>query len=151
MPMPIDCGGWRDDADEASIEPLTRAQAQALRAKLPSPWRLIAAQAWVGLAVAALCWGVSARIEAGWSALYGAAVAVVPAGVMLWGIGQSSGVRPATSMVRFMAWETVKVMLAVTLLLLGSRVLPQLSWPALLVALAVCINVNWLLPLWRSR
>jgi ATP synthase protein I len=30
-------------------------------------------------------------------------------------------------------------------------VVPDLSWPALLVALVVCVKVNWLALLWRRR
>ncbi|MDH3209023.1 MAG: ATP synthase subunit I [Burkholderiaceae bacterium] len=151
--MRVDRGEWGDDADEAPAEPLTAAQAQALRAKLPSdsPWQLMGIQALAGLVVAALCWGATARVEVAWSALYGAAAAIVPAMVMLWGVGPLSGTGAAVSIVRFMAWEGVKLVLAVAMLLLASRVLPQLSWPALLVALVVCIKVNWLAPLWRSR
>ena len=51
----------------------------------------------------------------------------------------------------FMFWEMLKLALAVAMLLAAVRVVPDLSWPALLVALIVCVKVNWLALLWRRR
>lgn len=59
---------------------MTREQAQALRAADPplSPWRVVAVQGAVGVAVALLALLLTGRQEVGWSALYGAATVVVP-------------------------------------------------------------------------
>ena len=54
-------------------------------------------------------------------------------------------------MFRFMFWEMVKIGVAVAMLLAAPRVVPDLSWPALLVAMIVCMKVNWLALLWRGR
>jgi ATP synthase protein I len=153
IPTPGGRGAWDEDADEEEAQPLTRAQAQALRAKirLVSPQRILAIQALAGSLVAAVCWGATSRIEFGGSALYGAAVAVVPTALMAWGTGRLRDAGAAVSVVRFMVWEGVKVLLAIAMLFLASRVVPQLSWPALLVALVVCLKVTWLAPLWRGR
>jgi len=39
----------------------------------------------------------------------------------------------------------------VVMLMLAPQILQPLSWPALLVALAVCIKVYWFALLWRGR
>ena len=45
----------------------------------------------------------------------------------------------------------MKLALALALLVAAARVVPELSWPALLIAMAVCLQVNWLALLWRCR
>jgi len=149
----IDRGGWDDELEAPPRTPLTPAQAAALRAREPSisPWRVIAAQAVAGALVALLCWGVSGQGNVGWSALYGAAAVVVPGVVLARGIHRLAGASPAVAAVGFMVWEGVKVVLAVLLLLAAAQVVPDLSWPALLIALVVCVKVNWLALLWRGR
>jgi len=52
---------------------------------------------------------------------------------------------------RFMFWEMVKIGVAVAMLLAAPRVVPDLSWPALLVAMIVCMKMNWLALLWRRK
>jgi len=37
------------------------------------------------------------------------------------------------------------------MLLAATRVVPGLSWPALLVAMVVCMKMNWLALLWRRK
>ena len=51
----------------------------------------------------------------------------------------------------FMFWETLKIGVAVAMLVIAARVVPRLSWPALLVTMVVCIKVNWLALPWRGR
>ncbi|MCU0929886.1 MAG: ATP synthase subunit I [Burkholderiaceae bacterium] len=112
-----------DDARDAEVgRPLTREQARALREKDPpvSPWRVVAVQIATGAVVAALAVLVTGRAEAGWSALYGAAV-------------------------------VVKIAVSVAMLMLAPQIVQPLSWPALLVALVVCIKVYWVALLWRRR
>jgi len=148
---------WRDDADEARPEPikaLTRQEAQALREKQPpvSPWRVVLSQAGVGVLVAALAWLVSGEYPVGLSALYGAAVVVMPAALMARGMtSRLFSVSPGTSAVSFMLWEVLKIAVSVLMLMLAPTLLQPLSWPALLVGLVVCIKVYWLALLWRGR
>ncbi len=146
-------GQWDDDEEEAPPTPLTRLQAQALRAKQPSVsvWQVVAAQAAAGLVVALLVFAVSGRAEWGWSALYGAASVVLPSALLARGIGKLSGANPAAAAVGFMVWEGVKVLLSVVMLIAAASVVSRLSWPALLAALAVCLSVNWLALAWRGR
>jgi ATP synthase protein I len=144
-----------DDEDEAAKrppKPLTREQAQALRAKEPpvSPWWVIAVQAAVGVVVAMLAWGITGRMEILWSALYGAGVVVVPGVLMARGMtSRLSSVSPGVSAVSFMLWESAKIGVAVAMLALAPKLLQDLSWPALLVGLVVCIKVYWVALLWR--
>ena len=148
---------WPDEGSEAGEAPfkvLTRQEAQALRDKDPpvSPWRVVLSQAVVGALVAALAWLVSGERPVGLSALYGAAVAVVPAALMARGMtSRLSSASPGTSAVSFMLWEVVKIGVSVLMLMLAPRLVQSLSWPALLVTLAVCIKVYWFALLWRGR
>lgn len=149
----IDHGSDADAADEPPFEPLTREQAQALRDKHPpvSPWRVVAAQAAAGVLCAAVAWTVSPRSGATWSALYGAAATVIPNAMLARGMTRRSSSNPGAAVFGFMFWEMVKIAVAVAMLVAAPRVVPDLSWPALLVAMIVCVKVNWLALLWQRR
>jgi ATP synthase protein I len=58
---------------------------------------------------------------------------------------------PAALAGRWAVWEALKLLLAVGMLALAPRVVVPLSWPALLLALVVCLKVYWLALLWRGR
>lgn len=130
---------WSKDADPP-IRPLTREEAQALAARYPSMsiWRLIAIQAAFGVLVA-LVWGVLSRSPvAVVSALYGAAVAVVPNALMARGIlGRSAG----RSVGGLLFWEILKLGLAGAMLVLAPVWVKPLNWLAMLVTLALCMKV----------
>ncbi|HEY6136006.1 MAG TPA: ATP synthase subunit I [Rubrivivax sp.] len=148
---------WPYDDERAETAPykaLTRQEAQALRSKEPavSPWWVVLVQAGVGVVVAALVWLLSGEQAAGLSALYGAAVVVLPGALMARGMtSRLSSMSPGSSAVSFMAWEMVKIGASVGLLMLAPKLVQPLSWPALLVALVLCIKVYWLALLWRKR
>jgi ATP synthase protein I len=138
--------------EDPPFKPLTREQAQALRAKHPpvSPWWVIAAQAAVGAVIAMLAWLITGREEIAWSALYGAATAVVPGALMARGMtSRLSSLSLGTSAASFMLWESVKIGVTVAMLMLAPRVVQPLSWPALLVGLVVCLKMYWVALLWR--
>jgi ATP synthase protein I len=160
MPRPLRATAWRDhgtaedEHDDEPIRPLTRDEAQRLRAGQPplSLWRLVAAQAAVGAVVAAVAWGWSGRGSVAASALYGAFAVVAPTALMVLGLSGKSPVPNAGAMaLRFLAWEFVKLGASVGLLLLAPKLVVPLSWPALLAALVLCMKVNWLALLWRGR
>lgn len=143
-----------DDAADDRFEPLTREQAAAFRAANPplSPWRVVAVQAVVGLVVAVLGAALTAEAAIGWSALYGAAVAVVPGALMAWGLSRRSGsMTPAAGVAGFLLWEVVKIAVAVLMLVLAPWIVRPLSWLALLAGLVVCLKVYWVALLWRGR
>lgn len=143
----------RDDAvGQEVVEPWSRQQAEAWRKSNPpvSPWRVVAAQAVVGLVCGVVVWALTQRGEAAWSALYGAAAVVLPSALLA--RGMTRGTRnPLASAAGFMFWEMLKIGVAIAMLVIASRVVPNLSWPALLVTMVVCIKVNWVALLWRGR
>ena len=141
-----------DERETASYRVLTAAQAQDLKSRDPSisPWRVVAAQAVAGLVCVAVVWALTQRTSAAWSALYGAAATVIPGALLARGMtrGTKGAVAAAAG---FMFWEMLKIGVAVAMLVIAARVVPNLSWPALLVAMVVCIKVNWVALLWRPR
>ncbi|MED5620799.1 ATP synthase subunit I [Ideonella sp. BN130291] len=150
-----DNNAWDDDRDDAAkqdFKPLSREQAQALRAKNPSvsPWRVIAVQVVVGGVVAALAWLLTQRMEVAWSSLYGTATVVLPGVLMARGMtSRLSGMSPVAGAAGFMVWEMVKIGVSVVMLMLANRIVQPLSWPALLVGLVICMKVYWVALLWR--
>lgn len=148
----VHSGAWDDRDDEPPVKTLTRAEAQDLRARKPQvpAWWVVAAQAGVGVVVAMLAWLVAGDPAVGVSALYGAAVVVVPGALMARGMSSRlSSVSPAGSAVSFMLWESVKIAVSVLMLMLAPKIVQPLSWPALLAGLIVCMQVYLLALLWR--
>jgi ATP synthase protein I len=143
-----------DEGAKPPFKALTREEARALAARNPavSPWRVVAVQAVVGGIVAALAWLVMGESSYFWSALYGAGTVVLPGALMARGMtSRLSSMAPGVSAVSFMFWEMVKLGVSVALLVGAPRVVSHLSWPALLVALVLCIKVYWVALSWRGR
>ena len=142
-----------EEAADPPFKTMSREEAQALRASIPqvSPWRVVVAQAAAGLVCGAITWLVTERSGAAWSALYGAAAVVVPGALLARGMTRGTSSNPGAAVFGFMFWELVKIGVAVGMLLAAPRVVPGLSWPALLVAMVVCVKVNWWALLWRRR
>lgn len=139
-------------AEQEFFKRWSKEEAQAWRSKNPplSPWRVVAVQTAAGVLCAALTWAVTQRGEAAWSALYGAAAVVVPSALLA--RGMTRGARnPMAVAAGFMFWEMLKIGVAIAMLLIAVKVVPNLSWPALLVTMFVCIKINWIALLWRGR
>jgi ATP synthase protein I len=137
-----------------SFKPLTRDEAQALRAREPSlsPWRVIGVQAAVGVVAALLAWLFTGKQVIAWSLLYGATAVVVPGALMARGMtSKLSSMSPGSSAVSFMLWEVVKIAVSVAMLVLAPKLVQPLSWPALLVGMVLCMKVYWLALTWRGR
>jgi ATP synthase protein I len=153
----IRAGRWDEDDDGTGPMPfkaLSREEALVLRRKEPplSPWRVIGAQGGVGVGVALLAMLLSGKTEMMWSALYGAATVVVPGALLARGMtSRLTSASPVVSAVSVMLWEMVKIATAVALLAMAPKVVPSLSWPVLLTAMAVCLSVYWFALLWRGR
>ncbi len=146
--------GFQDELEDPPVRPLTSEEAAALRAKNPavSPWRVVGTQLGVGTVVTALAWLMTGEPQVVWSALYGAATAVVPGALMARGMtSRFTSISPMTSSVGVMFWSLVKIGVSVLMLLIAPRLIQPLSWPALLVALVLCTQVYWLALLWRGR
>lgn len=150
MTDPVGRDSWADEADQSSFKTLTAEEAKALTSKLHmvSPWRVLSVQAVAGLLCAAVVWAVTQRSSAAWSALYGALAVVLPGALLA--RGMTRGTRsPVAAAVGFMFWEMLKIAAAIAMLVIAARVVPQLSWPALLITMVVCMKVNWLALAWR--
>ncbi len=138
-----------EDLEEApdDFQPLTAEQARVLRASQPllSVWRVVAAQALIGLLLALLVWLVTGRMAAVYSAVYGAAAVIVPAALFARGLtSQTSSMNAGAAVFGFFLWEMVKIGLTVAMLIAAPRLVNELSWPAMLVGLVVTMKVYWL-------
>lgn len=134
-------------ADDAEFRPLTAEQAQALRQKNPSgsPWRVVGLQLVVGLVVALVVWGVTLQAKMGMSAAYGALAVAIPAAIFARGLTGRSVARSSTAaVVGFFVWEFVKVALTVAMLFAAPKLVVGLSWPAMLVAMMLTLQVYWM-------
>ena len=142
-----------DEDGEAPFKSLTREEALALRARHPplSPWRIVAVQAVAGLLAAALAWWFGGSVGVAVSSLYGAAAVVLPTALLAHGMTRRYGTGSNAAAFSFVLWEFVKIGLTVAMLAAATWVVPDLSWPALLVTMIVCMKVNWLALLWRGR
>jgi ATP synthase protein I len=157
-PRAAHADAWDGEADEANKTPvkrLSKEQAQALATSDTHPvrpWRVVGAQAAVGLVVALVCGAVTGSMAGFWSALYGAGVVVVPAALMARGMTSPlSSMSPLASAMSVMLWMTVKLGVALMMLGLAPKVVQPLVWPALLAALVVCIKVYWVALAWRRK
>jgi ATP synthase protein I len=148
---------WGDEDDEAAAVPfkvLSREEAASLRVRQPSlsPWRVVGAQAVLGVLVALLAVLITGRQDLAWSALYGAVTVVLPGALMARGMtSRLSSMSAGAGAVSFMLWEFVKIGVSVAMLLLAPKLVQPLSWPALLVGMVLCMQVYWLALMWRGR
>ena len=81
---PLSARPFDDEADEAPVHTYTRAEAREFEQRQPqlSPWRVVLAQAAVGIVVTAIAALFVGRAGAA-SALYGAAVVAIPGALSL--------------------------------------------------------------------
>ena len=135
-----------DTEEESRVTPLSAEEARRLRNAHPpvSPWWVVAGQAVVGLVAAVAAWALTGKQNAGWSAAYGALSVVVPAAIFARGItGRIASVNAVAAAMGFLVWEMVKIALTVAMLVAAPRLVPGLSWPALLVGLVLAMKVYW--------
>jgi ATP synthase protein I len=149
---------WADDAEDDGREPfksLSREQAQALLANNSQrvrPWRVVAAQATIGVLAASIAGLIGTAEGLFWSALYGAAVVVVPGALMARGMTSPlTSMSPGASAFGVMLWSMVKMGVSVAMLLLAAKLVQPLSWPALLATMVLCMLVYWFALAKRSR
>lgn len=135
-----------DTEEESPVVPLSAEEAKQLREQHPpaSPWWVVAGQAAVGLVAALAAWALTGKQNVGWSVAYGALAVVVPAAVFARGLtGRFSSLNAGTAAVGFLMWEMVKIALTLAMLVAAPRLVPGLSWPALLVGLVLAMKVYW--------
>lgn len=134
-----------DGSGEAEFKPLSAEEAQQWREKNQplSPWRIVAWQAVVAVVATLLAWLLSGRVEMAVSVGYGALAVVVPAALMARGMSRQGGAAGA-ALAGFFVWELVKIALTVVMLLAAPKLVPHLSWLALLAGFVVAMKVYWL-------
>jgi ATP synthase protein I len=139
-----------EDEAEVAFKPLSREEAQKLREASPSlsPWVVLAGQLVTGVLVALAAWALTGKQNTGWSALYGALAVVIPGALFARGLmSKVALMNPGTAVTGFFLWEMVKIGLVLAMLFAAPRLVPDLSWPAMLVGLIVTMKVVWLV-LW---
>ncbi len=158
LPPPLPDESWVADQqrqdDESGYVRLTAAQAAQLRETSPSvsPWRVIAWQLVAGLLIAALAWLISGELSVAVSALYGALTVALPAAVLARGLTSPLGrLNAASSALSFMVWEMVKIALSVAMFFAAPLLIPDLSWPVLLVSLILTLKVYWLAAVYKPK
>ncbi|MBW8465189.1 ATP synthase subunit I [Acidovorax sp.] len=141
------------EAEESDFKPLTAQEAEQWRSRNPpiSVWKVVAGQALVGTLVALVAWVLTGRASVGWSAAYGAVAVVVPAGLFARGVfRRKASSDPRAAMLGFFGWEIAKIVLTVALLAAAPRLVPDLSWIALLVGMVITMKTYWAALLVRS-
>ena len=141
------------EAEESDFKPLTAQEAEQWRSRNPpiSVWKVVAGQALVGMLVALVAWVLTGRASVGWSAAYGAVAVVVPAGLFARGVfRRKASSDPRAAMLGFFGWEIAKIVLTVALLVAAPRLVPDLSWMALLVGMVITMKTYWAALLVRS-
>lgn len=153
---------WEDEAEAEEFKPLTREEAQQWRTRQAafSPWRVVGWQALLSVLSAVVAALLVQRASVAWSALYGGLCITLPSALMAYGLTSSplsralQRVFPGVarlSLAGVLFWEGVKVMLALAMMWSAPRVVPELSWLALVGGLVVALKAYWL-ELWmRSR
>ena len=134
------------EAEDSDFKTLTAQEAQQWRSRNPpvSVWRIVVGQVIVGALVAVLAWALSGRAQVGWSAVYGALSVVVPAALFARGVlRRKASENPRAAMVGFFGWEIAKIVLTVALLAAAPRLVPGLSWLALLVGMVFTMKTYW--------
>ena len=138
-----------EDLEETpdDFQPLTAEQVRELRVRQPllSVWRVVTAQALMGLLLALLVWLVTGRLAAVYSAVYGTLAVIVPAALFARGLtSRVASMNAGSAVFGFFLWELVKIGLTVAMLIAAPRLVNELSWPAMLVGLVVTMKVYWL-------
>ena len=132
--------------EPSDFVPLSRAEAQALRAAHPtvSPWWVVFGQFGLGAFAALLAWWLFGdRIAL--SVVWGVLAAVIPAALFARGLtSQFAAANPGAEVMSFFVWEFVKIFVTIGVLFADHRLVKDLSWPAMLVGLVLSLKVYWL-------
>jgi ATP synthase protein I len=144
-----------DEDEEPPFKQLTADEARRLREQQPqaSPWWVVTGQVGVGLVVALAAWALTGRQTVAWSAAYGAMAVALPTAIFARVLTAPRIARasPTGVVARFFLWEVIKVALTVVLLAVAPKIVTALSWPALLAALVLTMQVYWVALAWAGR
>lgn len=136
--------------EDSDFKPLSAQEAQEWRRRHPmlSIWWIVLAQVLVGLMAVLVAWLVSSRVEVVFSVAYGVLAVVLPSLVFARGLARRSG-SAGGAMAGLFGWELVKILLTVAMLAAAPRVVPGVSWLALLAGMVVTMKAYWVALLWR--
>ena len=100
-------------------------------------------------AVASAYWGLSAAK----SALYGGLSVSVPAWLMAFRLGYLSKSPTVKSLdqtwaIKFLVWESLKILLSIVMLVFAPKVLGEVNWLVLVLAVVLSIKSYWLMLIW---
>ena len=139
------------EGEDSDFKPLTAQEAQEWRKRHPalSVWRLVTAQALVGVLVSLVAWLVSGKSQVAVSAGYGALAVVLPAALFARGMGRIKSSAKAM-LVGFFGWEMAKIALTVAMLAAAPKLIDALSWLALLAGMVVTMKTYWVAQWARS-
>ncbi|GAD21807.1 ATP synthase subunit I [Acidovorax sp. MR-S7] len=143
--MKTDALGTEAEAEDPDFKPLAAQEAQEWRSRHPavSVWRIVGSQAGVGVLVALSAWLLTGQVQVAWSAGYGALAVVIPAALFARGMARKRASAGA-AMAGLFGWELVKIVLTVAMLAAAPRLVPGLSWLALLVGMVVTMKTYWI-------
>ncbi len=134
----------KTEDEEPDFKPLTAQEAQEWRRRHPSLsiWRIVLAQVGIGLLATLIAWLVTTSAGKTLSVAYGALSVVLPAVVFSRGVARKRA-SVGNAMVGLFGWELVKILLTVAMLAAAPRVVPELSWLALLIGMVVTMKAYW--------
>ena len=136
------------EAEDSDFKPLTAQEAQEWRKRHPalSVWRLVLAQAVVGVLATLVAWLVSGKSQVAMSAGYGALAVVLPSALFARGMGRiKNSAGSANAMLTgFFGWEMAKIALTVAMLAAAPKLIDALSWLALLAGMVVTMKTYWI-------
>ncbi|MDA8522923.1 ATP synthase subunit I [Acidovorax sp. NCPPB 4044] len=143
--MKTDAPDTGTEAEDPGFKPLSADEARDWRMRHPrvSVWRIVACQAVVGLLAAVVAWGVSGKSSIAWSTGYGALAVVLPAALFARGVARDRASAGA-ALAGLFGWELVKIALTVAMLAAAPRLVPGLSWLALLAGMVVTMKTYWI-------
>ena len=132
------------EVEDSDFKPLTAQEAQEWRKrhKTLSIWWIVVAQVLVGAAAVLVAWLVSSKAQIAYSVAYGALCVVIPSLLFARGVARK-GASVGSAMVRLFGWELVKIVLTVAMLVAAPRVVPGVSWLALLVGMVITMKAYW--------
>ena len=152
--MAVANGFDADDLEDPEIEPLTAAQAKALRESDPalSPWWVVGMQVVAGILVSLAAWVVVGETVAGWSAAYGAIAVIIPAALFARGLmSRFSSANAATASFGFFVWQALKIAVSIVLIAAAPKLIVNLNWLAMMAGLLVTLKMYWLALLIRPK
>lgn len=139
------------EAEDSDFKPLSAEEAAQWRLRHPriSVWRIVWGQAFVGALAALVAWLVSGKPTVAWSTGYGALAVVIPAALFARGMARHQ-TSAGGAMAGLFGWELVKIAMTVAMLAAAPRLVPGLSWLALLAGMVVTMKTYWIALLVRS-